>query len=104
MRNFGWKGAGPNNPDLQDLLLVDDLSTKRGFGEAADRRAFIRDLHALHPRPPRRTVIYATRDAADALEVADRIAVLRRGRIVRCGTPSELDWSTEPVRKGAEHR
>ena len=35
-------------------------------------------------------VIYATRDPADVLEVADRIAVLWRGRIVQCGTPSEI--------------
>ena len=81
-RDIGWKGAAPIDPDRQDLLLVDDLSTKPRFGNAADRRAFIRDLHALHPRPRRRTVIYATRDPADALEVANRIAVLRRGRCV----------------------
>lgn len=90
VRHIGWKGAGPNDPGRQDLLLVDDLSTKRRFGDAAVRRAFIRDLHALHPRPRRRTVIYLTRDPADALEVADRIAVLQRGRIVQCGTPSEI--------------
>ena len=90
VRNFGWKGPAPNDPDRQDLLLVDDLSTRARFGGAADRSAFIRDLHALHPRPKRRTVIYATRDAADALEVENRIAVLRRGRIVQCGTPSEI--------------
>lgn len=90
VRNIGWKGAGPNDPDRQDLLLVDDLSTKRRFGNPADRRAFIRNLHALHPRPRRRTVIYATCDPADALEVADRIAVLRRGRIMQYGTPSEV--------------
>ena len=86
-RHIGWEGAAPNDPDRQDLLLIDDLSTK---SRCRDRRAFIRDLHALHPRPRRRTVIYATRDPADALEVADRIAVLRRGRIEQCGSPSEL--------------
>ena len=90
VRKYGWDGAAPNDPGLQDLLLVDDLSTTRRFGDAADRCAFIRDLHALHPKPQRRTVIYATRDPADALEVANRIAVLRRGRIVQCGTPSEI--------------
>ena len=42
------------DPDRQDLL-VDDLSTRRRFGDAADGRAFIRDLHALHARPHRRT-------------------------------------------------
>ena len=90
VRDIGWKGAAPNDPDRQDLLMVDDLSTKPRFGDAADRRAFILDLHAMHPRPRCRTVIYATRDPSDALEVANRIAVLRRGRIVQCGTPSEL--------------
>ena len=90
VRDIGWEGAAPNDPDRQDLLLVDDLSTKPRFGDAADRCAFIRNLHGLHPRPRRRTVIYATRDPADALEVADRIAVLRRGRIAQCGTPSEI--------------
>ena len=90
VRDIGWKGAAPNDPDRQDLLLVDDLSTKPRFDNAADRCTFIRDLHALHPMPRRRTVIYATRDPADALEVANRIAVLRRGRIVQCGTASEI--------------
>ncbi len=90
VRHIGWKGAGPNDPDRQDLLLVDDLSTRPRFSHAAERCAFIRDLHAMHPRPRRRTVIYATRDPEDALDVADRVAVLRRGRIVQCGTPSEI--------------
>ena len=90
LRNFGWKGPAPSDPDPQNLLLVDDLSTRARFGDAADRRAFVLDLHALHSRPKRRTVIYATRAPADALEVANRIAVLRRGRIVQCGTPSEV--------------
>ena len=101
-RQIGWKGAGPNDPDRQDLLLVDDLSTKSGFGDPATRRAVIRDLHALHPRPWRRAVIYATRDPADALEVAVRLAVLRQGRIVQCGTPSEIRHEPpKPVRGAA---
>ena len=90
VRKFDWDGAAPSAPDWPDLLLVDDLSTKPRFGDAADRCAFVRDLHALHPRPRCRTVIYATRAAADALEVAVWIAILRRGRIVQCGTPSEI--------------
>ena len=73
-----------------ELLDRTTLSTKPRFGDAADRHAFILDLHALHLMPQRRTVIYATRNPADALEVANWIAVLRRGRIVQCGTPSEI--------------
>lgn len=34
--------------------------------------------------------LYTTHDAAEALAVADRIAVLRRGRIVQTGTPEEV--------------
>ena len=39
VRDIGWDGAAPNDPDRQDLLLVDDLSTKLRFGDAADRCA-----------------------------------------------------------------
>ena len=73
-----------------DLLLVDDLSADPAFADAAARRAFLRDLHRLHPRPEQRTIIYATRDGDDALAVADRIAVLDHGRIVQAGTPADV--------------
>jgi osmoprotectant transport system ATP-binding protein len=36
------------------------------------------------------TVVFVTHDIAEALLLADRIAVLQRGRIVACGTPGEL--------------
>ena len=90
VRRLGWVGPPPNEPDWPDLLLVDDLSTRPRFGDPARRRAFIRDLHALRKMPQHRTVIYATRDAGDALAVADRIAVMQGGRIVQCGTPEEI--------------
>lgn len=96
-----WKRL---DPDLQDLLLVDDLSRKGRFGDAADRCAFIHELHALHPRPRRRALIYGTRDPVDALEVTDGIGVLRQGRIVRDaarGTPptrEQVRGAAPPVR------
>ncbi len=34
--------------------------------------------------------VYATHDAAEALAVADRVVVLRTGRIVQAGTPTEI--------------
>ncbi|MEO7069533.1 MAG: ABC transporter ATP-binding protein [Nostocoides sp.] len=34
--------------------------------------------------------LYATHNAAEALAIADRIAVLRRGRLVQVGTPRQL--------------
>ena len=85
-----WQGPPPNDDDLPDLLLVDDLVGNPAFADAAARCAFVRDLHGLRLRPEYRTVIYATREGEDALAVADRIAVLHDGRIVQCGTPVEV--------------
>jgi len=48
-------------------------------GELAAQRA---DLGAA--------VLYATHDVAEALAVADRVGLLRRGRIVQLGTPREV--------------
>ena len=85
-----WQGPPPNDDDLPDLLLVDDLVGNPAFADAAARCACVRDLYGLRARPEYRTVIYATRDGEDALAVADRIAVLHDGRIVQCGTPTEV--------------
>ena len=89
-RGAGGKGAAPNHGDLPDLLLVDDLSADPAFADPAARRAFVRDLRDLRARPARRTVIYATRDGDDALALADRVAVLDRGRVVQSGTPADV--------------
>ncbi|MDH3446118.1 MAG: ABC transporter ATP-binding protein, partial [Deltaproteobacteria bacterium] len=49
------------------------------------------DIH----RKIARTMIYVTHDQAEALSMADRIAVMRKGRVVQVGTPREL--YTNPV-------
>jgi ABC-type sugar transport system ATPase subunit len=36
------------------------------------------------------TTVYVTHDQVEAMSMGHRIAVMRRGRIVQCGTPSEL--------------
>ena len=90
VRAVGWKGAAPNQDDLPDLLLVDDLSGDPAFSDAAARRAFVRDLHGLRARPEHRTVIYATRDGDDALAVSERIVVLDRGRVLQSGSPADV--------------
>ena len=90
VRRVGWKGAAANDESLPDLLLVDDLSGAAAFTDAAARRTFVTDLHRLRSQPEHRTLLYATRDGDDALAVADRIAVLHRGRIVQCGTPADV--------------
>ncbi len=90
VRRVGWEGVAPNDESLPDLLLVDDLSGDRAFGDAGARRAFVRGLRNLRSQPEHRTVIYATRDGDDALAVSDRIAVLDRGRIVQFGSLGEV--------------
>lgn len=91
IRRYAFPSAALDGSSREpDLLLVDDLSAEPAFPDAAARRAFLCDLHRLHPRPERRTVIYATRDGDDALAVSDRIAVLDRGRIVQSGTAADV--------------
>ena len=93
-----WRGVTlqrygfPNrtNDESPDLLLVDDLGESPAFAESGARRAFVHDLHAVHPVSRRRTILYATRDTDDALEVADRVAVMQSGRLVQFGTPAEV--------------
>src|SRR6202008_1431156 len=45
-------------------------------------RALLRDNH--------RTAVYVTHDPREVIELADRIAVLERGRVVQVGTASAL--------------
>ena len=60
-----------------------------------DRRALIRGLHVLHPRPRRRTVIYATRGPVDALRSRigsrsyDGVGSSSASRRQSCGTPGQ---------------
>ncbi len=43
----------------------------------------------LH-RDEGRTMVFITHDLSEALRVGDRIALMRDGRIVQCGTPEEI--------------
>jgi ABC-2 type transport system ATP-binding protein len=68
-----------------ELLFLDEPTT--GFDPAARRAAWemIRSLRALG-----KTIVLTTHYLDEAQNVADRVAVLRAGRIVRMGTPDEL--------------
>jgi ABC-2 type transport system ATP-binding protein len=68
-----------------DLVFLDEPTT--GFDPAARRAAWemIRSLRALG-----KTVLLTTHYLDEAEQLADRVAVLREGRIVRVGTPREL--------------
>ncbi|HVH52079.1 MAG TPA: ABC transporter ATP-binding protein [Gaiellaceae bacterium] len=68
-----------------DLVFLDEPTT--GFDPAARRAAWemIRSLRSLG-----KTVLLTTHYLDEAEHLADRVAVLRNGRIVRVGTPREL--------------
>jgi ABC-2 type transport system ATP-binding protein len=68
-----------------DLVFLDEPTT--GFDPAARRAAWemIRSLRSLG-----KTILLTTHYLDEAEHLADRVAVLREGRIVRVGTPAEL--------------
>ena len=68
-----------------DLIFLDEPTT--GFDPAARRAAWemIRSLRSLG-----KTILLTTHYLDEAEQLADRVAVLREGRIVREGTPAEL--------------
>ncbi|MGH3065622.1 MAG: ABC transporter ATP-binding protein [Gaiellaceae bacterium] len=68
-----------------DLVFLDEPTT--GFDPAARRSAWgmIRALRSLG-----KTILLTTHYLDEAQQLADRVAVLRAGRIVSLGTPAEL--------------
>jgi ABC-2 type transport system ATP-binding protein len=68
-----------------ELIFLDEPTT--GFDPGARRAAWetIRNLRSLG-----KTVLLTTHYLDEAERLADRVAVLREGRIVRIGTPAEL--------------
>jgi ABC-2 type transport system ATP-binding protein len=72
-----------------DLIFLDEPTT--GFDPAARRAAWemIRSLRSLG-----KTILLTTHYLDEAEQLADRLAVLREGRIIREGTPSELTGGT----------
>jgi ABC-2 type transport system ATP-binding protein len=71
-----------------DLVFLDEPTT--GFDPAARRAAWemIRSLRSLG-----KTVLLTTHYLDEAEQLADRVAVMREGVIVRVGTPRELTTS-----------
>jgi ABC-2 type transport system ATP-binding protein len=72
-----------------ELLFLDEPTT--GFDPAARRAAWemIRSLRALG-----KTILLTTHYLDEAEQLADRVAVLRGGRVVAVGTPAELTGAT----------
>ena len=69
-----------------DVILLDEPLSNLDAKLRIEMRAHIKEIH----RKIARTMIYVTHDQAEALSMADRVAVMRRGRIVQVGTPRQL--------------
>ena len=85
-----------------DLVFLDEPTT--GFDPAARRAAWemIRSLRSLG-----KTILLTTHYLDEAEQLADRVAVLREGQIIREGTPAELTGGAQETevryrRDGAE--
>ena len=66
-----------------DVVLLDEPLSNLDAKLRIEMRTQIKDIH----RKIGRTMIYVTHDQAEALSMADRIAVMRRGQLVQAGTP-----------------
>ncbi|HEX5326605.1 MAG TPA: ABC transporter ATP-binding protein [Acetobacteraceae bacterium] len=81
----------------QVLLLDEPLSAL----DAQIRRAMLEELARLHRELPSLTVLYVTHDQTEALTLADRIAIMRDGRLMALG-PSKALYRSPPNRFAAE--
>ena len=67
-------------------LLLDEPLSNLDAKLRAEMRGEIRRIC----RAARLTAIYVTHDQKEALSIADRMAILRAGRVLQIGTPAEL--------------
>jgi 2-aminoethylphosphonate transport system ATP-binding protein len=81
----------------QVLLLDEPLSAL----DAQIRRSMLEELARLHRELPSLTVLYVTHDQTEALTLADRIAIMRDGRLVASGESQAL-YRSPPNRFAAE--
>ena len=68
------------------VLLLDEPLSNLDAALRVELRSEIREIQ----RSTKRTAVYVTHDRAEALALADRIAVLRDGRIEQIGKPEDL--------------
>ena len=79
------------------LLLDEPLSAL----DAQIRRSMLDELARLHRDLPSLTVLYVTHDQTEALTLADRIAIMRGGRLIAFGE-SQAIYRAPPNRFAAE--
>ena len=69
-----------------DILLMDEAFSALDPLIRGDMRVLLRELQ----RELKKTVVFVTHDLEEAIEIGDRIAILRDGEIVQNGTPQEI--------------
>jgi len=69
-----------------DVLLLDEPLSSLDAKLRVEMRTELKQLHARL----RSTFVYVTHDQAEAMTMADRIVVMRAGRIEQIGTPLEI--------------
>ncbi len=79
------------------LLLDEPLSAL----DAQIRRSMVEELAKLHRALPTLTILYVTHDQSEALTLADRIAIMRDGKLTAYGPSREL-YRRPPNRFTAE--
>ncbi len=68
------------------VLLLDEPFGALDAQVRRDLRGWLRDLHERTGH----TTLFVTHDQEEALELADRVAILNRGRIEQVGSPDEV--------------
>ena len=69
-----------------DILLMDEAFSALDPLIRADMRALLLDLqHELH-----KTIVFVTHDLEEAIEIGDRIAILRDGEIIQNGDSQDI--------------
>ena len=68
------------------VLLLDEPFGALDAQVRKDLRRWLRDIHDRTGH----TTVFVTHDQDEALELADRVAILNRGRIEQIGTPDEI--------------
>ncbi|MDW3213698.1 MAG: ABC transporter ATP-binding protein [Ilumatobacteraceae bacterium] len=69
-----------------EVLLMDEPMSNLDAKLRGELRATIGHLHGASEM----TMVYVTHDQVEAMALADRLAVMRRGRLIQIGTPSEV--------------
>ena len=70
------------------ILLLDEPFSGLDESLRAEMVSLVRRIH----RERKITTILVTHDSRAALQMSDRIVLMKEGSVLQCGTPEELFW------------